>query len=104
HQEDFKVVEGEQMWLTLFKNSDRRVRIQFDIGNALEAGAKAADYISQFPGRTISVHIKDFSATKPQVLLGEGDVNWNQLLPLLRGKAGTKWYIIEQETYPFPPL
>ena len=104
HEADFKPVEGEIMWDTFFGNADGRVKIQFDIGNALEAGAQAAPYLSKYPGRVISAHVKDYSASKPQVLLGDGDEDWNAVLPLLKGKAGTRWFIIEQETYPFPPL
>ena len=98
------IAGGEIPWLTLMSNTDKRVAIEFDTGNALEGGAQAAPYVAKFPGRVLSVHLKDYSATKPMVLLGEGDEDWKDLLPLLKGKAGTKWFIIEQETYPFPPL
>jgi sugar phosphate isomerase/epimerase len=104
HADDFRPVDGEVPWEVFFQNTDRRVAIEFDTGNALEAGVQAAPLIAQYPGRVLSVHVKDFSASKPQVLLGEGDEDWKAVLPLLKGKAGTRWFIIEQETYPFPPL
>jgi sugar phosphate isomerase/epimerase len=104
HSEDFKTVDGEVMWDTFFANTDPRVAIQFDIGNALEAGVQAAPYLAKYPGRVLSVHVKDYSATNPKALLGEGDEHWDEVIPLLKGKAGVRWYIIEQETYPYPPL
>jgi sugar phosphate isomerase/epimerase len=104
HAEDFKMVDGEMMWMTLFNNTDSRVKIQFDIGNALEAGQQAAPYIKKFPGRVVSVHVKDYSPTKPQALLGEGDESWKDVLPLFKGPNRPKWLIVEQETYPYPPL
>ncbi len=101
---DFHPIDGEMPWVIFFKNADPRVKIEFDIGNALEGGAQAAPYLRMFPGRTIAAHVKDFSKTNPKVLLGDGDENWKETLPLLEGRAGTRFFIIEQETYPFPPL
>lgn len=104
HSDEFRPVDGELFWNTFFGNTDRRVAIQFDIGNALEAGVQAATYLTKYPGRVVSVHVKDFSPTKPQALLGEGDEHWNEVIPILKGKNGPRWFIIEQETYPYPPL
>jgi sugar phosphate isomerase/epimerase len=104
HTEEFRPVEGEEPFHTLFRNSDDLVKIQFDIGNALHGGAQAAPYIAKYPGRVVSVHVKDHSKSNDKALLGEGDADWAAIMPLLKGKAGTKWYIIEQESYAFPPL
>ena len=104
HAAEFKVVDGETVWQTFFSNADKRVVIQFDTGNAMGAGAHAEDYLTKFPGRVLSVHFKDFSKTNSEALLGEGDVNWPAAVPLMKGKAGVRWYIIEQESYPFPSL
>ena len=65
---------------------------------------QAAPYIAHYPGRVLSVHIKDHSKTNDKALLGEGDLHWNEVIPLIKGKAGTKYFIIEQESYAFPPL
>ena len=104
HADDFRVIEGEISWNTFFANTDNDVLIQFDTGNALQGGQQAAPYLKRFPGRVVSVHVKDFSGTKQSSLLGEGDVNWKDVLPLLKAKRGPRRYIIEQETYPFPSL
>lgn len=104
HMDEFKPVEGELPWDTFFGNADRKVAIQFDIGNALEGGAQAAPFLSKYPGRVLSVHVKDHSKANPKALLGEGDEHWDEVIPLLKGKAGVRWFIIEQESYAFPPL
>ena len=104
HMEEFKLVEGEMPWYTFFGNASKDVFIQFDTGNAMEGGVQAMPFLAKYPGRVLSVHVKDHSATNPKALLGEGDVKWDEVLPLITGKAGTRWFIIEQETYPFPPL
>jgi sugar phosphate isomerase/epimerase len=104
HMEEFKPVDGEMPFDTFFSNTDKGVAIQFDTGNAMEAGAQAAPFIKRYPGRVLSVHVKDHSATNPKALLGEGDVHWNEVLPLILGSAGTRYFIIEQESYPTTPL
>ena len=104
HWEEFKPMNGELPWDIFFANADKRVIIQFDIGNALAGGAQAAPFLRKYPGRTLSVHVKDHSATNPTALLGEGDEDWKATLPLLKKKAGVRWYIVEQETYPGTPL
>lgn len=104
HMDEFKPVDGEMPFYTFWNAADRHVFIQFDTGNAMEAGQQAAPYISKFPGRVWSVHVKDHSTTNRNALLGEGDVHWNEVLPLITGPAGTRYFIIEQETYPYPPL
>ena len=104
HTDEFKPVEGETPFETFFNNTDKRVAVQFDIGNALEGGVQAAPFVSKYPGRVLSVHVKDHSKTNPKALLGEGDENWAELMPLLKGKAGTKWFVIEQESGAYPPM
>jgi sugar phosphate isomerase/epimerase len=101
---DFTPIEGESFWDTFFANTDSVVKIQFDIGNAMEAGVQAAPDLAKYPGRLVSVHVKDFSKTNPKALLGEGDENWSDVIPILKGKNGPRWFIIEQESYAFPPL
>lgn len=104
HMDEFKPVDGELFWDTFFGNTDADVKIQFDTGNALEGGAQAAPFLVKFPGRLVSVHVKDYSATNPNALLGEGDEDWKTVIPILKGRHGPKWLIIEQENYPFPSL
>lgn len=104
HTDEFKPVDGEEPFYTFFNSTDKSVAVQFDMGNALEGGVQAAPYIAHYPGRVLSVHIKDHSTTNPKALLGEGDLHWNEVIPLIKGKAGTRWFIIEQENYAYPPL
>jgi sugar phosphate isomerase/epimerase len=50
------------------------------------------------------VHLKEYSATNPKALLGEGDVNWSEVFQLCESVGGTEWYIVEQESYAYPPI
>ncbi len=104
HQSEFIPIDGELPWDTFFGNTDSQVKIQFDTGNALGGGAQAAPFLTKYPGRVVSVHVKDFSPTKPDALLGEGNVDWKAIIPIFKSKPGPRWFIIEQESYPFPSL
>jgi sugar phosphate isomerase/epimerase len=114
HNEDyeFKPIEGtasggsggETIWDAFTANTDNSVALQFDTGNALSAGVQAAPFLLKYPARFVSVHVKDHSATNPNALLGEGDEHWNEVIPILKNKTATQWFIIEQESYGEPPL
>ncbi|MCC6731084.1 MAG: sugar phosphate isomerase/epimerase [Chthonomonadales bacterium] len=104
HTAEFQPLDGELPWDIFFGTSSKRVVMQFDTGNAMVGGAEAAPFIARYPGRALTVHIKDHSATNDKALLGEGDVPFATLLPLLRKTGGTQWFIVEQESYAYPPL
>jgi len=106
HNEDyeFKKIDGDTIWQTFWANSGKTVAMQFDIGNALSVGEQAAPYLLKYPRRVVSVHLKDFSASNKSALLGEGDEHWNEVIPILKNKTATRWFIVEQESYGEPPL
>ncbi len=104
HTSEFKPLDGELPWDTFFGNTGQRVLMQFDTGNALAGGAQAAPFIRKYPGRARTVHIKEHSATNDKALIGEGDVPWKELLPLLQTTGRTRWLIVEQESYAYPPM
>jgi sugar phosphate isomerase/epimerase len=78
--------------------------MEFDTGNALSAGEQAAPYLLKYPEKVYAVHVKDFSATNKNALLGEGDEHWAEVIPILKNKTAAKLFIIEQESYGEPPL
>ena len=78
--------------------------MQLDTGNAMHGGADPIPFLERYPGRAVTVHLKEFSRTNPKVLLGEGEVRWEEVFRLCESVGGTEWYIVEQESYPYPPL
>lgn len=104
HHFEFEPLEGELPWDTFFGNTDDSVIMQFDTGNAMHAGAPAAPFLRRYPGRATTVHLKEFSATKKDALIGEGDTNWPEIFDLCETVGQTEWYIVEQESYAYPPL
>ena len=104
HWIEFQELDGELPWDTFFGNTKPEVVMQLDTGNALRGGAKSQPILGRYPGRAKTVHLKEHSATNAQAIIGEGDVNWDEVFRLCEGVGGTEWYIVEQETYAYAPL
>ena len=104
HSVEFKPLDGELPWDTFCKNTSERVIMQLDTGNALHGGADPLPFIYRYPGRAITVHVKEYSKKNDKALVGEGDINWRAFFALCRAVGGTQWYIVEQESYAYTPL
>jgi sugar phosphate isomerase/epimerase len=104
HMHEFKPVDGQVPWDIFFGNTRKDVIMQFDTGNAMHGGGDAIPYLKRYPGRAVTVHLKEYSATNKNAIIGEGDIPWEELLNLCETIGGTKWYIIEEEKDVYPPL
>ncbi|GBC71066.1 Inosose dehydratase [Candidatus Calditenuaceae archaeon HR02] len=107
HREEFIPVNGEYPWYIFFDNASRSVFMQLDTGNALSAGIPhtiLVETLKRYPNRAQTIHLKDYSHRHGFVILGEGDVPFKEVLEACREAGGTEWLIVEQETYPYPPL
>ncbi len=106
HTHEFQPVAGSDRlpWDIFFGNTDKSVVMQFDTGNALHGGKDALPFLQAYPGRAVTVHLKDHSDTNPDALLGEGDVPFPALLAELKAQNATQWLIVEQESGKTPPM
>jgi sugar phosphate isomerase/epimerase len=104
HGVEFQPIDGELPWDIFFSNVKPEVIMQLDFGNALHGGGDPIPYVERYPGRATTVHLKEYSATNDKALVGEGDVEWQRLFQLCETIGGTEWYIVEHETYAYPPL
>ncbi len=104
HSHDFQPMDGSTAWDILFSNTPADVVMQLDLGNALHGGADPVPYIERYPGRSVTIHLKEYSKTNPSALVGEGDVPWDKVFRLCEKVGGTKWYIVEYEIPGVPPL
>jgi sugar phosphate isomerase/epimerase len=103
HGGDFKPVEGEIPWEILFDNTSPEVVMQLDIGNARHGGADPNHYLEKYPGRATLVHIKEYDSEKPAAAVGDGEIDWPQVMELCEDLHQPVWYIIEQEEEEFDP-
>jgi sugar phosphate isomerase/epimerase len=104
HSVEFQPLDGELPWDTFFGTTLPEVVMQFDTGNALHGGAETVPFLKKYPGRAITVHLKEYAKGNDKALIGEGDVPWNDVFQLCETIGGTEWYIVEQESYAYPPL
>ncbi len=104
HSVEFSPLEGEMPWDTFFGNTSQDVIMQLDTGNAIHGGADPVPFLKRYPGRAITVHLKEYAAGNDKALIGEGGVNWGDVFNLCENFGNTEWYIVEQESYAFPPL
>jgi len=98
HDWEFKPLGKDIPWEVFAANSDKSVVLQVDIGHILRAGADPAKSMERYPGRLTTVHVKDFSKTKRDPLVGEGEVDWPAMFRICQGAGGAEWYIIEDES------
>ena len=104
HNIEFTPMEGELPWDIFFGATSSEVVMQLDAGNALLGGGDPVDFLERYPGRALTVHLKEYAADNDKALIGEGDVRWEDVFRLCESTGGTEWYIVEQESYAFPPL
>ncbi len=107
HMIEFQPINGEIPWDIFFQNTSPDVFMQLDTGNAMHGGISAEEVLNimkRYPGRQITVHLKEYSATNDKAIIGEGDMKWKEFLTLCETTGNTEWLIIEQESYAHPPL
>ncbi|CAL1517257.1 sugar phosphate isomerase/epimerase family protein [Chitinophaga sp. MM2321] len=112
HNHDFEFSEelnGHKLFDLILENTDPSlVAQQLDIGNMYHAGGMALDVMKKYPGRFELMHVKDEikAATKGEMggayestVLGKGIIPVKEIIDLGRKSGGTKYFIIEQESY-----
>jgi len=104
HNVEFVAVGGSTPWDLFFGGTKKGVVQQIDTGNCIEGGGDPIALIKRYPGRTASIHLKEFSKTKPDAFVGEGDVPWKAVFEACETVGGTEWYIVEYEHESQPAL
>jgi sugar phosphate isomerase/epimerase len=96
HGGDFAMVAGRTAWELFGEHTDPEVILQLDIGNCLGGGGDPIAMLKKFPGRSVSLHLKDHGG-KPGAVFGEGDVDWDEVFQICESTGGTRQYVIEEE-------
>ncbi len=95
HAGDFTKIDGETAWDRFFTKAKKEVFMQVDLGNTLAVGGDPYEPIRKFPGRSKSIHLKEFSDNEAPI--GEGKVDWKLAFELCETVGGTEWYVVEHE-------
>ncbi|MFB3828983.1 MAG: sugar phosphate isomerase/epimerase family protein [Bryobacteraceae bacterium] len=96
HAVEFQAVEGKIPWEIVAANTPAEVFLQLDIGSALSAGVDPVSCIRRYPGRSATMHVKDYSP-RGKVLLGEGEAPLTKIFEAAERTGAVECYIIEQE-------
>ncbi|MFP4057800.1 MAG: sugar phosphate isomerase/epimerase family protein [Candidatus Brocadiia bacterium] len=104
HAVEFQPLDGELPWVVLGEATRPDVILQLDTGNCLHGGGDPVAMLERFPGRSTTVHLKEYSEDDPKALIGEGQCPWDDIFDRCERLGGTEWYIVEQESYAYPPL
>ena len=103
HHMEFEKLDGKLIYDELLKEFDPEyVKMQFQVA-VISIGYKAADYFKKYPGRFISAHLADWSATeKKNVPLGKGIVDWKEFFASVN-TGGVKNIFVEMDQETFKP-
>jgi len=111
HNESYEFnhsLDGTLIYDLILQSTDKNlVAQQIDIGNMYEPGGRAMDYLKKYRGRFLLMHVKDEMKTDKaddngnqyeSCLLTKGVIPVKEIVDYAR-KTGTKYFIIEQESY-----
>lgn len=112
HTAEFRKDGDKTYWDLFAERTSKDVVLQQDCGWTAAAGFDPVAYVKKYPGRTRTVHFKptvvkaDEANKDKKAFLGQDSVDWRAVFAACASVGGTKWIIIEQETYPEarPPM
>jgi len=97
HNMEFEKINGTLIYDKLMEQFDPKlVKMQFQVA-VISEGYKASDYFRKYPGRFISAHLSDWSATsKKGVPIGQGVVDWKEFFKTAEA-SGVKYLFVEND-------
>ena len=107
HNHDFEFSEklnDQKLFDLILQNTDPTlVAQQLDIGNMYHAGGRAIEILKQYPNRFELLHVKDEikigEGKYESTILGAGIVQSKEICDLSRKMGGTRYFVVEQESY-----
>jgi sugar phosphate isomerase/epimerase len=101
HRVEWEPIDGVRPMDVLAANTPAEVVLQLDVGTCVQAGADPVEWITTHPGRTRSIHCKDWAPDRGfAVLVGEGAAPWAKIVAAAESRGGVEFYLIEQEEGP----
>jgi sugar phosphate isomerase/epimerase len=106
HDFEFQRFDGEYGLDILYGATDPQlVKAELDTYWIKKAGADPVAYIRKYASRCPLIHLKDMAADEKGSFaeVGEGIQDWPAIFAASEA-SGARWYIVEQDTCPRPPL
>src|SRR5437763_15914001 len=95
HPGEFRKIDDETIWDIFFSRAKKEVIMQCDLGHMGTAGVDPVAYLTKYPGRAATVHVKPSAKMKPGLLVGEDELKWPEIFKACETVGGTEWYIVE---------
>ena len=97
HNMEFENSGGTLIYDALMKQFDpENIKMQFQVA-VISLGYKASTYFTRYPGRFLSAHLADWSATeKKNVPIGKGIVDWKEFFATMK-TGGVKNIFVEMD-------
>ena len=97
HAHEFERIGGELPFDAFFDAAGTDIKVQLDVGHALQGGADPVDVLRRYRHRIASVHIKDYAPGKGIVEFGEGAMDWRSVFTAILSDRHIEWCISEEE-------
>ncbi len=101
HSHEFTKFDGRLGMDIIYQDSDPQYLLaELDTYWVQHGGGDPAAWIDKLSDRIVLLHLKDMVVHDHKQIfaeIGEGNLNWDAILKAARA-AGTKWYIVEQDT------
>jgi sugar phosphate isomerase/epimerase len=98
HDVEFHDINGVLPWGLLYRETRSDVILQLDTGNARIAGADPVSLIRQYPGRAVTVHVKDYLPGYLDPVIGSSEFDWARFVKVCDSEGATEWFIIEHDS------
>ena len=99
HNEDFEcsTVDGKRTYDVLLELLDPKlVKFQFQV-STISQGFDAAEYLTKYPGRFISMHVQGWSAADKKIAaVGQDSLDWKKIFTAAK-TGGVKNYFVEMD-------
>ncbi len=99
HNEDFELstVDGKRTYDVLFGLLDPKlVKFQFQV-STISKGYDAAEYLTKYPGRFVSMHVQGWSAADKKIVsVGKDSLDWKKIFSAAK-TGGIKNYFVEMK-------
>jgi sugar phosphate isomerase/epimerase len=106
HEAEWQGMQGQLPMEVIARDTPAGVMLQLDVGTCLKTGNDPVAWIQKHPGRTRSVHLKEWTPQHGyRVVLGDdGTTPWKELFAAAESIGGVEYYLLEQEDCDFPPM
>jgi len=113
HNLEFRKIGDVVPYDLLLKETDPSlVSMEMDIGWVIAGGADPVTYLTKYPKRYSSVHLKDLknegipntNMKMVSAIIGKGIVDWSKVLPAVKKSSVTSAYMELEEPYDPSPI